>query len=430
MSLPYELTAGQAARAIREQRLTSEQLVRSCLNRIAAQEPVLQAWAAIDAEHAMATARALDAQPARGPLHGVPIGVKDVIDTSDLPTQYNSPIYRGHRPARDAGVVARARSAGLVIIGKTATQEFATRGKASPTRNPCSPGHTPGGSSSGSAAAVAALMVPLAISTQTAGSIIRPASYCGVVGFKPTFNIIDTAGIKPIVPSFDTLGVHARSISDAALALQVLSDWRGLEDFFHSPCASLRISVCRSPFWAHAETATRDTLAMVAGRLGNTDVRLQRTILPRVFHELGAAHDTISDYEARQSLAYEWDHRRAELSPGLREKLARGALVSVPAYRRACGIVKDCRAAGEELFRDGDCLLTASAPGLAPRFSDTDIGSSVFSKLWTTLGMPSVNVPMPAAGCLPIGVQIVARPGCDTQALQIADHVRRIVYAP
>ncbi|SHH67890.1 amidase [Pollutimonas bauzanensis] len=430
MSLPYELTASQAAHAMRERRLTSEQLVRSCLDRIAAQEPLVQAWAAIDAERAMATARAFDAQPARGPLHGVPIGVKDVIATGDLPTQYNSPIYRGHQPPRDASVVARARRAGLVVIGKTATQEFATRGRASPTRNPWSPGHTPGGSSSGSAAAVAALMVPLAISTQTAGSIIRPASYCGVVGFKPTFDAIDTAGMKPIVPSFDTLGVHARSMGDAALALQALSDWTGMEEFSHGPPASLRISVCRAPFWAHAETATRNVLDLVARRLGGAGAQLRDTILPQAFNELGAAHDTISDYEARQSLAYEWDHCRAGLSPGLRAKLARGAMIAGPAYRRACRIVDECRAAGEELFHDCDCLLTPSAPGLAPPFSDTELGSSVFSKLWTTLGMPSVNVPVPAAGPLPIGVQIVARPGCDTLALQVAGHVGRIVHAP
>jgi Asp-tRNA(Asn)/Glu-tRNA(Gln) amidotransferase A subunit family amidase len=426
---PYALSASQAAQAIREKRLTSEQLVRSCLDRIAAREPAVQAWAALDAEGAIAAARALDAQPPRGPLHGVPIGVKDVIDTGDLPTQYNSPIYRHHRPIADASVVARARQAGLVIIGKTETQEFATRGDAGPTRNPSSPAHSPGGSSGGSAAAVADFMVPLAISTQTAGSIIRPASYCGVTGFKPSFNTIGTAGVKSVVPSFDTLGIHARSVADAALALDALSDWTGMDDFERGMPANLRISVCRTPFWDLAETATRDVLDGVAHRLGNAGVRIRETTLPSLFDGLGMAHDTISDYEARQSLAHEWAHYRAGLSAGVCAKLVKGSAISEAAYRHARRIVDLCRADDDALFADCDCLLAPSAPGFAPLFAGNDTGSAAFNKLWTTLGMPCVNVPVPGTGSLPIGIQIVAARGRDTLALQAAERVRQILHA-
>ncbi|HEY4373737.1 MAG TPA: amidase [Burkholderiales bacterium] len=414
----HQLNAAEAGRAIAAGRLTSEALVRACLERIRLLDGELQAWASLDADLAIRTARERDRQPARSPLHGVPLGIKDVIDTADFPTAYNSDIYRHHRPPADAAIVARAHAAGLVVLGKTATQEFATRGNMPPTRNPAAPGHTPGGSSSGSAAAVAAGMVPLALSTQTAGSVLRPASYCGVVGFKPSFGRLDTAGMKLTVPSFDTLGVHARCVADAQIALAVLSD--------AAPAAAdgaatgiLRIALCRTPLWEEAGPATRQTLSQAAAMLAAAGHRVAEIELPPAFGALSAAHDAISDKEARASLAQEWQHHREGLSPDVQAKLARGAALSADAYGQALRIVEDCRRQADELLGLHDCLLTPSAPDVAPLLATGDPGSSSFNKFWTALGNPAISLPVPREGP-PVGIQLVGQRGVDRQLLRIA----------
>src|SRR5687767_9811324 len=219
---PNEMTAAEAARRIAARELTSEALVAACLERIAQREDEVRAWAHLDRAQALAQARARDREPVRGPLHGIPFGIKDVIDTADMPTEYNSPIYRGHRPRADAAAVALLRRAGCVILGKTATTEFANNHPAA-TRNPRNPKHTPGGSSSGSAAAVADGMVPLALGTQTGGSVIRPAAYCGTAACKPSFGSVNRAGLKFVSESLDTIGVFGRTVEDLALALHVLT---------------------------------------------------------------------------------------------------------------------------------------------------------------------------------------------------------------
>lgn len=433
MPHPYQLSATQAAQAIRSGELSAEALVRSCLERITAQEPTVRAWESLDAEGAIAAARQLDAQAPRGPLHGVPVGIKDVIDTRDLPTRHHSPLYRDHRPSADADVVLRARQAGLILLGKTTTQEFATRGELPPTRNPHSPAHTPGGSSGGSAAAVASLMVPLAISTQTAGSIVRPASYCGIVGFKPSFGAIGMAGVKSLVPSCDTLGIHARSVGDAALALAVLSDRGGIDESAPEPQAALRIGIWRGPHWALAEPASRWAMQTATQRLQQAGFSLPDMHVPAAFEALADAHDTISDYEARRALADEWLHRRDGLSAGVRAKLQRGETIAEAAYRRALDVAQQCRAACADIFEHCDCLITPSTPGTAPLFDAQDTGSAVFNKLWTTLGLPCISVPMPwfapdalpsrepAPAPLPIGIQLVAPHGCDALLLHAAE---------
>ena len=264
MAMEIPRSAIEAGKAIAAGRLTSEALVRAYIDRIAAQELSVGAWIAFDPEQALAEARARDAEAPRGPFHGVPVGVKDIIDTHDLPTCYGSPIYAGYRPAADAACVALLRAAGMVVLGKTVTTEFALRhpGK---TRNPHNREHTPGGSSSGSAAAVAAGMVPLAIGTQTSGSVIRPASYCGCVGYKPTFGRIPRAGVKLLSESLDTIGVMARTVDDAAAFAAVLE---------RTPIAPLptldeppRFGFCRGPAWPEAEPATERALAAAAERL-------------------------------------------------------------------------------------------------------------------------------------------------------------------
>lgn len=427
MSMPCELNAYEAAAAIQQRRLTSEELVRSCLARIRLREPEVHAWAAIEPDSAIAQARNLDREPPRSKLHGIPIGVKDVIDVRGFPTRCNSPIYQDHFPQYDAEVVKRAREAGMIVLGKTTTQEFATRGLAPATRNPHGLAHTPGGSSSGSAAAVADFMVPLAISTQTAGSIIRPASYCGIVGYKPGFQRIDTSGMKLISPSLDTVGIHARSVKDAALALRVLSRGMNRESAPAPRTEHLRLALCRSPFWDLAEPAARGALAWAAQRIAVAGLHISELTLPPSFTRLGASHDTISDYEACRQLIYERRYHSTRLSAGIHAKLARGDAISEAEYIEATQIVRQCRDQCAELLRQNTCMLTLSAPGLAPAFSTTEIGSSSFSKLWTTLGLPSISLPLPSKYALPIGVQLVAGPGLDLSLLQAAQDLEAIL---
>ena len=244
MTSPNHLTAAEAARRIAAGKLTSEALVTACLERIRERERDVQAWIHCDPDAALAQARAIDKARSRGPLAGVPVAFKDIIDTADLPTEYNSAIYRGHRPQTDAACVALVRAAGGVVLGKTVTTEFASRSPG-PTRNPHNPKHTPGGSSSGSAAAVADFMAPLAFSTQTGGSTIRPASYCGIVGYKPTFGTINRAGVKPLAESLDTIGVMARTVEDCALLVHAVSG-RSLPDFASQLASPPRIGLHRT----------------------------------------------------------------------------------------------------------------------------------------------------------------------------------------
>ncbi len=252
------LSAREAARQIAERRITAEALVTAYLDRIEAREAVVGAWQYLDREQALATARQRDAEAPRGPLHGVPIAVKDLIDTVDMPTTYGSAIYRGHRPDADASCVALARAAGAIVLGKTVTTEFATftPGK---TANPRNPAHTPGGSSSGSAAAVADGMAPLAFGTQTAGSVIRPGAFCGCVAYKPSFGLINRAGVKPLADSLDTIGVFARSVDDAAFFAGVLSERPSLRHLA-VPQQAPRFALYRTPLWDQAEPATAAAL--------------------------------------------------------------------------------------------------------------------------------------------------------------------------
>src|SRR5689334_8489438 len=278
------LTAREAARQVAERRISAEELAAAYIDRIEAREAVVGAWQYFDREGALAAARRRDAEPPRGPLHGIPIAVKDLIDTAEMPTAYGSPIYRGHRPAADASCVALARAAGAVVLGKTVTTEFATftPGK---TANPRNPGHTPGGSSSGSAAAVADCMVPVAFGTQTGGSIIRPASFCGVVGYKPSHNTINPTGVKPLANSFDTVGLFARSVDDCALVVGVLSGW--LADAWETqPPKRLealqpaRIGLCRTHAWKAAEPATVHAVEAAVDELRRAGVVVDELELP------------------------------------------------------------------------------------------------------------------------------------------------------
>ena len=423
-SIPHQLSAVQAAREIAAGRLTSEALVRSCLGRIAEREAGVQAWAFLDPELALAQARACDRGPRRGVLHGVPVGVKDVIDTADMPTAYNSPIYAGHRPRADAACVAAVRRAGAIILGKTETTEFANNHPAR-TRNPHNLSHTPGGSSSGSAAAVADQMVPVAFGTQTGGSTIRPAAFCGIVGYKPTFNTINRGGMKFVAESLDTIGTHARTVEDAAL-LAFAASGRPVPEFSRYKGIP-RVGLYRTPHWDKTDEHTRNLIADTAGKLRAAGWTVVDADVPPQAVAIYDANSVIMQYEEAFSLGYEYDHHRDRLSEDILGRIERGRATTRDQYERAIDVVLEVGSMFVDAFRAVDVLLTPSAPGEAP-FGLTTTGNALFNRNWTTLGLPCVTIPA-ALGHkgLPLGVQFVGPYRGDRSALLAADAAWKVL---
>lgn len=415
MSRAHELTATAAAAEIAAGRLTSEALVEDCLARIAEREPVVGAWEFLDPELARAQARALDRGPRRGALHGVPVGIKDIMDTADMPTAYGSPIYRGHRPAADASCVALLRAAGAVILGKTVTTEFAyfRPGK---TANPHNPRHTPGGSSSGSAAAVADNMVPAALGSQTAGSVIRPAAFCGVVGYKPTFGAFSLAGIKPFSASLDTLGLMARDVQDIALLRTVLLAVEERLPQVEDP----RIGLCRTAHWSAAESATQAAVEQAAGALAAAGATVTEFEPAGDFAAITEAQKTIMAFEAARSYAPEHLAHGDQLSPKLAELLAAGRRVSLEDCAKAQALAEEARRRLDEEMRGLDLLITPSAPGEAPEGLHAT-GDPLFNRAWTLLHVPTITLPaFTGPRGLPIGLQLVSRRGDDARLLAFA----------
>ena len=413
---PNRLSASDAARQIAAGKLTSEALVRSCLGQIAQREDTVKAWAFLDADLALAEARRRDAEPPRGPLHGIPIGIKDIIDTSDMPTEQGSPIYAGYRPAGDAACVALLREAGAVILGKTVTTEFAamTPGK---TCNPHDPARSPGGSSSGSAAAVADFMVPAALGSQTIGSTIRPAAYCGVVGFKGSFASFSLAGMKPQAPSMDALGLMARSVADIE---RLRGPLLGVSSVDQSEAnVPPRIGICRSPHWSKAAPETVGAMEAAIETLGARGAAFAEIELQPAFADLLEAQWTILMFECSRGLRYELNNHSDRLSEPLRNLLEQGRNSSYRDYLAACELGVRCRALIAPEFERVDVLLTPSAAGPAPLFGvPTDL---LFQRLWTILHLPCITLPAYASDAgLPVGVQLVAGLGRDAQLLAIA----------
>ena len=416
------LSAAEAARRIARKELTSEKLVAACLERIAAREPEVKAWAYLNRDAALVQARALDREKPRSPLHGVPIGIKDVIDTADMPTEYNSPIYRGHQPSWDASCVALLRRAGCVILGKAVTTEFANNNP-SHTRNPHNLTHTPGGSSAGSAAAVADFMVPLALGTQTGGSTIRPAAYCGAVGYKPSFNTINRAGLKFVSESLDTIGIIARSAEDAALCVHVLSD-RALADFSAAARAP-RIGVYRSSRWQEADDATRAQIEAAAAALAKAGARVSDAVLPESVERLYDVHNDVMGYEAARTFAWEYANHLDKISPNLRKRLDEGWALPRAKYDAARECARVARRTLAERMNDYDFLLTPSAPSEAPARLDTT-GNSLFNRIWTLLGVPCVTLPCgKGPKGLPLAVQLVGCMDADSELLAWSDWAAR-----
>jgi amidase len=400
-----ELSATEIAGRIAARQISAEAVVGDCLARIAAREPTVHAFAHVDAELALREARALDRGPIRGALHGVPVGIKDVIDTADQPTQMGSPIYRGYRPACDAACVALLRAAGAFILGKTVTCEFAGM-TAGPTTNPHDPARTPGGSSSGSGAAVADFMLPAALGTQTGGSVLRPAAYCGVIGYKPTFGAFNRAGLKFAAESLDTIGLIARTLDDVALITAVLIG--GKPGAPASLGAPPRIGLCRTPLWESAERATRHAVENAAQRLARAGAQLREVVLPQDFAGLkAAARETINNYERSKNMAAEWASHREEISPKLRRCIELGREMPHAEYLDALRLGESCRARLPAVFEGLDLLLAPCVQGEAPLGLDST-GDPGFQAIWTILHVPTMSLPTHRGPSgLPIGIQLV-----------------------
>jgi Asp-tRNA(Asn)/Glu-tRNA(Gln) amidotransferase A subunit family amidase len=419
MNALTELSATEASARIAAGRLTSEALVAACIERIQSREPEVRAWAHFDPAIALEQARARDRETPRTRLHGIPVGVKDVIDTADFPTEYGSPIYVGHRPSCDAACVAQVRELGGVILGKTVTTEFATRhpGK---TRNPRDVRHTPGGSSSGSAAAVADGMVPIAFGTQTTSSIIRPAAYCGAVGYKPSFGLVNRAGLKFLSDSLDTIGTLTRTIPDAAMIVEELCG-AAPTSFDGIGAMKPRIGFCRTPYWAQADAATQAALENALPRLARAGATVGEVALDGDFERLNELQVTISSYEFYRALAYERTRFPEQLSESLMGRIMGGGRVSRAQYEEAHEAAARCRARLADVFRAHDVFMAPSAPGEAPR-GLASTGEPTFGSLWTVMLGPTVSVPtFTGPSGLPLGIQFIGPPKSDSKTLAAAE---------
>jgi Asp-tRNA(Asn)/Glu-tRNA(Gln) amidotransferase A subunit family amidase len=408
------LSALDLARRVESGELKPRAVVELCAEAIAAREPDVRAFVTLDLD---AARRAADApRLAASPLRGLPVGIKDIFDTADFPTQYGSPIYSGYRPGADATAVVLTRRAGGVIIGKTVTTEFATQ-VPSVTRNPHNLAHTPGGSSAGSAAAVAAGMIPLAFGTQTAGSVIRPAAFCGVTGFKPSYRLIPTVGIKDVSWHLDTAGLFGKGVADVAYAAAVILE-RDLRVDRAAPAAP-RIAFARSHLWPQATPAMQkavETAARIAAASGATVTELA---LPPLMEEAFAAQIVIQDYETFRAFAFEYDRHRDLIDTRLRDNLDRSAAITAEQYDAARRTASRARQVLADAMADHDVILTPSAPGSAPHGFETT-GNPMFNRLWTLMGAPCVNVPGLSDNGLPLGMQIVGRFGRDRATLEAA----------
>jgi Asp-tRNA(Asn)/Glu-tRNA(Gln) amidotransferase A subunit family amidase len=416
------LSATEIAEQTNAGALRCEDVARACLARIEAREPTVKAWSFIDADLILRQAKALDASANHGPLRGVPVGVKDVIETYDMPTEMGSPIYRGYRARSDASCVALLRAAGALIFGKTVTCEFAGV-TAGATTNPHDLTRTPGGSSSGSGAAVADFMVPLAVGTQTGGSLQRPSSYCGIVGYKPTFGLINPQGVKPAAVSLDTVGLMARTVEDLELSTRVLTNNAPLS--WLPQDTPIRVGLCRTYAWDTAENATQHAVENAAQMLASAGYKVANVDLPPQYNDLVATREVINDFERARGMAYEWQWYREQLSEGLAKSIRSGLVMRRERYTDALKRVDECRRLLPEIFINVDVLLTPTVQGEAP-LGLNYTGDHRFQSIWTQLRIPAITLPTNAGpNGMPVGIQLVAACYADDRLLVMAQLIFR-----
>jgi Asp-tRNA(Asn)/Glu-tRNA(Gln) amidotransferase A subunit family amidase len=427
-----DMPAADAAAKMRAGALAVEDYARAWLAQVAAREPDVRAFIHLDAEHVLAQARALDARRKAGEplgaLFGLPVGVKDIIDTADYPTENGAALYAGRRPARDASAVARLRAAGAIVFGKTVTTEVAFRHPGA-TRNPHDPTRTPGGSSSGSAAAVAAGMLPLAIGSQTAGSVIRPAAFCGVVGVKPSHGLIGRGGVMLHSRKLDHLGVFARSVADAALLLDALAGYDPDDPDtrpFAAPnlaaaaaqgAAPARLAFVRTPMWEKADADARAALEAFVAALGSL---VEAVDLPDWFRPAWDAHRTVMAVDMAHRHGPPVDREPDKASAPLRAMVEEGRGLSAVRYLDALALAERMTDWLADLLRGYDAIVTLPAPGIAPKGLGFT-GDPVFNALWTLTGLPAVTLPLlTGEGGMPLGVQLVGAPQGDARLLALA----------
>ncbi|MDH3231382.1 MAG: amidase [Alphaproteobacteria bacterium] len=436
---PAQLSAFEAAEAIRDGSLRSEELVQACLDRVDAVDADIQAWAFLDRDYVLEQARRCDGMHVaglpKGPLHGVPVALKDIIDTADMPTENGTVLHEGRRPTEDAAIVSTLRQAGAVIMGKTVTTELATYhpGK---TRNPHDPTRTPGGSSSGSAAGVASFQFPLAVGSQTNGSVLRPASFCGVWGFKPTRGLVSRVGVLSQSPFLDILGYFARDARDVALITEILAVYDARDPQMRprarpaltavatsEPPATPRFAFVRGPVWDQADDDAKEAIAELADFLGDAAEEVE---LPSAFADAIGWHGTIMEADIARSYASLYERGAEKFSESLRSQIERGRKTTAIDYNDAMSKVDLLNYGLIELFEQFDAILTLPATGEASVGDAT--GSPIFCTIWTLCGTPAVTVPlMQGSDGMPIGAQLVGRPGDDARLLRTASWLARRV---
>ncbi len=432
--MPNALNAVDAARKIREGSLTSTDLVKACLSRIEQTDSQVKAWVHLDPEHALVQAVELDAirQSGKplGQLHGVPVGLKDIVDSSDFPAESGSPIFAGRQPEKDAAIVERLREAGAVILGKTATAELAFVQPAE-TRNPHNPDHSPGGSSSGSAAAVAAFHVPLAIGTQTNGSVIRPASFCGTYGFKPTRGVISRRGLLQTSKSLDQVGVFARTHEDAALLVDVIAGYDPSDPSCYSRPRPKMLDGSRAPApvepalaWfdmPYDDRLTPDAKEGVEELLGAFGAKVERLQAPETLSGLVTVHNTIHEYEICQHLEAEFSDHWDQISPALQAVIVEARKITQAQYEDALAVMASANSFFADFFNDYDAIIAPSAAGEAVKFGPST-GDPVFCTIWTLGGLPCLTMPLLVGEAgLPIGIQLIGAAEEDDRLLRTAN---------
>ena len=417
----HQLPASVAAKKIQANELKSEDLIRSCIERICEREPITQAWVETNFDHAIQRAKYLDRSTNLGILHGIPFGAKDLFDTHDFPTRLGSAIYENNRPNSDATHIALMRQAGGVLLGKTVTTEFATF-KGGKTTNPHNPEYTPGGSSSGSAAAVADDMIPLATGSQTAGSVLRPAAFCGVVGYKPTYGKVSLGGVKSLSPSLDTLGSFTRNVSDAALCVAAMSGDHQLA-IINKIKQKPRIATCLT---YDGELASAETITAIhhAALLAEDifKAKVPAIQLPTIFKDMSALQGRIMWSESARSFAFEQNNHSEQLSQQLKGLIKMGSAISYEQYSNDLIVAQNARASIDQLLTESwDILIAPSAIGEATK-GLTQTGDPIFCRVWTLMGLPCITLPLyTGPNHLPVGVQLVAARGRDALLLSVAD---------